>query len=79
MRFQYLAPTPPGMTLRIRGEVLEIEGRRVCFRGEAWDAVEKVCKGIHERCLIDTERFAAKLALKPAAYRAQAGAVIDQQ
>jgi fluoroacetyl-CoA thioesterase len=62
--FHHLAPTPPGMRLRIHGEVLEVEGRRVRFRVEAWDELEKVCEGTHERCLIDTARFADKLARK---------------
>ncbi len=62
--FRHLAPTPPGMTLTIRGEVTEVEERRVRFRVEAWDEVERVCEGIHERCLIDTDRFARKLAGK---------------
>lgn len=64
--FQHLAPTPPGMTLTIKGEVIEVEGRRVRFRVEAWDDVERVCEGIHERCLIDPARFHAKLAQKVA-------------
>jgi fluoroacetyl-CoA thioesterase len=62
--FQHLAPTPPGMTLRIKGEVLAVEGRRVRFKVEAWDDVERVCEGIHERCLIDPQRFKDKLARK---------------
>ena len=74
--FQHLAPTPPGMTLTIRGEVLEVEGRRVLFRVEAWDELEKLCEGTHERCLIDTRRFADKLARKQ---QAHAGAAIDSQ
>ncbi|HEX9173371.1 MAG TPA: thioesterase family protein [Telluria sp.] len=64
--FQHLAPTPPGMTLTIKGEVIEVEGRRVRFRVEAWDDVERICEGIHERCLIDPARFEAKLAQKVA-------------
>lgn len=64
--FQHLAPTPPGMTLTIKGEVIEVEGRRVRFRIEAWDDVERICEGIHERCLIDPARFEAKLAQKVA-------------
>lgn len=64
--FQHMAPTLPGMTLTIRGEVLAVEARRVRFRVEAWDDVERVCEGVHERCLIDTERFADKLARKRA-------------
>lgn len=68
VNFRHLAPTPPGMRLTIRGEVLEVEGRRVLFRVEAWDDVEKVCEGTHERCLIDTGRFAEKLARKRDVY-----------
>jgi fluoroacetyl-CoA thioesterase len=64
--FEHLAPTPPGMTLTIKGEVTEVEGRRVRFRVEAWDEVERICEGIHERCVIDPARFDAKLAQKVA-------------
>lgn len=64
--FQHMAPTPPGMTLRVQGEVLAVEGRRVRFKVEAWDDVERVCEGTHERCVIDTQRFNDKLAGKMA-------------
>ena len=40
--FEHVAATPPGMTLRIEGEVLEVEGRRLRFRVEAWDDVERI-------------------------------------
>jgi fluoroacetyl-CoA thioesterase len=70
VEFRHLAPTPPGMTLTIRGEVLEVDGRRVRFRVEAWDEVEKVCEGIHDRHLIDPARFTDKVARKLAQWRA---------
>lgn len=62
--FHHLAPTPPGMALHIEVEVLEVAGRRVRFQVDAWDALEKVCSGTHERHVIDTERFNDKLAQK---------------
>lgn len=62
--FVHFAPTPPGMTLRVKGEVTEVEGRRVRFRVEAWDDVERICEGTHERHVIDPARFEAKLAQK---------------
>ena len=64
VNFRHLAPSSPGMTLSVRGEVLEVEGRRLLFRVEAWDEVEKVCEGTHERFLIDPARFAGKMAHK---------------
>lgn len=69
--FRHLAPTPPGMTLTIRGEIVEVEGRRVRFRVEAWDEVEKVCEGMHERHLIDPPRFANRVDAKLAQWKEQ--------
>lgn len=64
--FSHLAATPPGMTLTIRGEVVAVEGRRVRFRVEAWDGLDKICEGEHARVVIDPERFNAKVAEKGA-------------
>ena len=66
VNFRHLAPTPPGMRLRIEGEVLEVAGRRITFKVEAWDDVERVCEGTHERMLIDAGRFNEKVANKVA-------------
>jgi fluoroacetyl-CoA thioesterase len=64
VHFDHFSPTPPGMTLRIKGEVTEVEGRRVRFHVEAWDDVDRICEGTHERHVIDPLRFAAKLEQK---------------
>ena len=64
--FSHLAATPPGMTLQIRGEVVEVEGRRVKFRVEAWDGVDKITEGVHERMIIDPAKFNARMADKKA-------------
>jgi fluoroacetyl-CoA thioesterase len=64
VQFDHFSPTPPGMTLHIKGEVTEVEGRRVRFKVEAWDEVDRICQGTHERHLIDPVRFAAKVAQK---------------
>ena len=62
--FRHLAPTLPGQTLRIEGEVIEVDGRRIKFQVQAWDDDGQVCEGFHERVLIDPARFNAKLANK---------------
>jgi len=64
--FSHLAPTPPGLTLAIRGEVVEIDGRRIKFRVEAWDGLDKISEGTHERMLIVPDRFNARVAEKKA-------------
>ena len=62
--FSHLAATPPGMTLTIRGEVIAVEGKRVRFHVEAWDGLDKISEGEHERAVILPEKFHAKLAEK---------------
>lgn len=62
VEFEHVAPTPAGMTLTIRGEVLAVEGRRVRFHVEAWDDAGRIAGGTHERCVIDAARFNDKVA-----------------
>ncbi len=61
---RHLAPTPVGMHVRARAELLEVEGRRLVFRVEAWDAIEQIGEATHERFIIDEERFVAKAKAK---------------
>jgi len=74
VNFTHLAATPPGMTLTIRGELTAVDGRRLMLKVEAWDGLDKVCEGTHERAIIAPDRFNAKLAEKKA--RAEAAAKI---
>lgn len=61
---RHLAATPVGMEVRIRSEVIDVAWPRVRFSVEAWDAVEKVGEGEHERFIIDSTRFMARVAKK---------------
>jgi fluoroacetyl-CoA thioesterase len=58
---RHLAATPVGMQVRIRAELLEVDRRRLRFRVEAWDEVEKVGEADHERFIIDRARFLARV------------------
>ncbi len=61
---RHLAATPVGMAVRVCVEVTDVALPRVCFRVEAWDDVEKIGEGEHERFIIDCERFMARAARK---------------
>jgi predicted thioesterase len=54
---QHMAATPVGMEVRIRAELMEVDGARLRFHVEAWDEIEKIAEGEHERFIIDWERF----------------------
>jgi fluoroacetyl-CoA thioesterase len=58
------APTPPGMTVTVSVTLREVDGRRVAFDVEARDDADLICKGRHERFVIDAARFGARLAAK---------------
>jgi predicted thioesterase len=49
VEMRHLAATPVGMRVRARATLLETDGRRFLFQVEAWDEVEKVAEGRHER------------------------------
>lgn len=61
---RHLAATPIGMQVTCRAEIVSVEGRRVNFKVEAFDAVEKVAEGTHQRFIVDIERFAARVQAK---------------
>jgi predicted thioesterase len=58
---RHLAATPVGMHVRFHSELLEVDRRRLRFKVEAWDEVEKIAEGEHERFIIDTARFIQRL------------------
>ena len=63
---RHLAATPLGMAVRTRAELLEIDGRRLVFRVEAFDAQEKIGEGTHERAIVDPARLLARVNQKKA-------------
>lgn len=61
---RHLGASPVGMQVRFRSELVEVDRRRLRFKLEAWDEVEKVAEGEHERFIIDMARFDERLAEK---------------
>lgn len=58
---RHLAPTPVGMKVRARAELLETDGKRFLFKVEAFDEVEKIAEGKHERFMIGSlEKFLSR-------------------
>ena len=62
----HVAATPVGMTVRAEAELIEIDRRRLVFSVKAWDEVELVGEGTHERFIVDMEKFTAKCEAKKA-------------
>ena len=64
VNIRHLGATPVGMQVRVRAELVEVDRRRLKFKVEAWDEMEKVGEGEHERFIIDRGRFDERLAQK---------------
>ena len=63
-KLSHVAATPPGLTVRVQVELMAVEGRKLTFAIRAADDVDLISEGIHERFVIDTARFNAKMAAK---------------
>jgi fluoroacetyl-CoA thioesterase len=61
---KHLAATPQGMRVRARAELLQVDGRKLWFKVEAWDDAEKIGEGTHARFIVDLERFKQRFAEK---------------
>ena len=64
---EHLKATPVRMQVRVTARVVAAEGRRINFEVSAFDDVELVARGTHERFVVDLERFLAGVSAKRAA------------
>src|SRR5689334_22060715 len=61
---KHLAPSPSGLEIRARAELIAVDGRRLTFRVEASDPVDKIGEGTHERVIVDVGRLVGRAAAK---------------
>lgn len=62
----HMAPTLMGMEAEITVTVSKAEGPKVSFDIAARDGLETICKGSHDRFVVDVEKTAQRLAAKAA-------------
>jgi fluoroacetyl-CoA thioesterase len=60
------AATPPGFTITVKGTLVKVAGRKLTFEFTADDGVDKISEGIHQRFIIDADRFNQNVADKAA-------------
>ena len=61
---RHLAAAPMGTEVTFRSRLIAVDGRRATFEVEAFDAVEKIGEGTHERFIITVANFAGKMKSK---------------
>ena len=57
----HVAATPMGATVRCESELVEIDRKRLVFKVSAYDDGGLIGSGMHERFVIDAEKFMEKV------------------
>lgn len=64
LEISHLAPTPVGMKVWCESELIEEDGRKLKFAVKVYDEAGLVGEGVHERFVVDREKFMAKAQAK---------------
>jgi fluoroacetyl-CoA thioesterase len=64
VKIKHLSPTPLGMKVTANAILKGIDKNRLFFLVDAFDELEKVAEGEHERVLVAKERFLQKIEKK---------------
>lgn len=67
---RHIAATPVGMKVTATAELVKVEGRSLTFRVESRDEIELIGDGLHERVVVNVERFDQRVQRKVAPGRA---------
>jgi predicted thioesterase len=60
LNVKHIAATPVGMKVSATAELIERDGRRLVFKVEANDECGRIGEGIHERFIVNSEKFIRK-------------------
>ncbi|MDW0241349.1 MAG: thioesterase family protein [Nitrososphaeraceae archaeon] len=65
VNIRHLKATPAGTEVKLKARVIDVKDKRVTFEIDAFDKIEKIGEGLHERTVINVpefrERFNKKL------------------
>ena len=60
VNIKHIAITPVGSKIRLKAIIESVNNRRVLFNVEAFDDIEKIGEGKHERYIINVAKFKSK-------------------
>ena len=60
LNIQHLSATPVGMDVRAEAEVTAVEGKIITFALRAFDEAGEIGKGVHKRCIVNSQKFLDK-------------------
>ena len=60
VNIKHLKASPTGSTIRCEAELVEVDRRRLVFEVKCFEGETLVGEGIHERFIVDSEKFMSK-------------------
>ena len=60
VNIKHLKASPVGSTIRCEAEIVEVDRRRLVFKVKCFEDETLVGEGIHERFVVDSEKFMSK-------------------
>jgi len=64
LNVRHIAATPVGMNVRATAQIVRLEARTVFLKVEARDERELIGDGLHERVVVNVEKFSVRVAKK---------------
>ena len=64
LSISHVSATPIGLKVWCESELIAIDGRKLTFRVSAYDERGMIGEGTHERFIVDTQKFTAKVQAK---------------
>lgn len=64
LEISHIAATPVGMKITAVAEIVAVDSRLVKLKVSASDEVEEIGSGVHHRIVVNSEKFAARVATK---------------
>lgn len=61
LSIKHIAATPKGMNITASAKLIEIDDKRLVFKVEAFDEVEKIGEGNHQRYIIELDKFKSRV------------------
>ena len=60
VNIKHLKASPVGATIRCEAHLVEVDRRRLVFEGQCFEDETLVGEGVHERFIVDSEKFMSK-------------------
>ena len=64
LNIRHIAATPMGISITASAELVEVDGKKLTFKIEAFDELEKIGEGSHTRYIIQLAKFKEKTGQK---------------